>query len=96
MVVSTAIPEDNPELSAARAAGARVLHRADLLGELSRMKRTIAVSGTHGKTTTASMATHVLRATGRDRSTPRPPDFQVKADPAISTKYGNVIVGPPR
>jgi UDP-N-acetylmuramate--alanine ligase len=66
VVVSTAIPEDNPELSAARAAGARVLHRADLLGELSRMKRTIAVSGTHGKTTTASMATHVLRATGRD------------------------------
>ena len=66
VVVSTAIPDDNPELSAARSAGARVLHRADLLGELSRLKRTIAVSGTHGKTTTASMATHVLRATGRD------------------------------
>jgi UDP-N-acetylmuramate--alanine ligase len=66
LVVSTAIPEDNPELSAARAAGAAVLHRGDLLGELSRMKRTIAVSGTHGKTTTASMAAHVLRETGRD------------------------------
>jgi UDP-N-acetylmuramate--alanine ligase len=66
LVVSTAIPEDNPELSAARAAGATVLHRGDLLGELSRMKRTIAVSGTHGKTTTASMAAHVLRAAGRD------------------------------
>jgi UDP-N-acetylmuramate--alanine ligase len=66
LVVSTAIPEDNPELSAARAAGAHVLHRGDLLGELSRMKRTIAVSGTHGKTTTASMAAHVLRETGRD------------------------------
>src|ERR671919_1463059 len=66
LVVSTAIPDDNPELSAARAAGAPVLHRGDLLGELSRMKRTIAVSGTHGKTTTASMAAHVLRATGRD------------------------------
>ena len=36
VVVSTAIPEDNPELAAARAAGARVLHRGDLLGELSR------------------------------------------------------------
>jgi UDP-N-acetylmuramate--alanine ligase len=66
VVVSTAIPEDNPELSAARAAGATVLHRGDLLGELSRMKRTIAVSGSHGKTTTASMAAHVLRETGRD------------------------------
>ena len=66
VVVSTAIPEDNPELAAARAAGATLLHRADLLGELSRMKRTIAVSGAHGKTTTASMAAHALRGAGRD------------------------------
>ena len=43
-----------------------MLHRADLLGELSRMKRTIAVSGAHGKTTTASMAAHALRGAGRD------------------------------
>ena len=66
LVVSTAIPEDNPELEAARAAGQALLHRADLLAELSRMKRTIAVSGTHGKTTTASMAALALRETGRD------------------------------
>jgi UDP-N-acetylmuramate--alanine ligase len=66
LVVSTAIPEDNPELAAARAAGMTTLHRADLLGELSRMKRTIAVSGAHGKTTTASMAAHALRGAGRD------------------------------
>jgi UDP-N-acetylmuramate--alanine ligase len=66
VVVSTAIPEDNPELAAARAAGATVLHRADLLGELSRMKRTIAVSGAHGKTTTAAMAAHALRSAGHD------------------------------
>jgi UDP-N-acetylmuramate--alanine ligase len=66
VVVSTAIPEDNPELAAARAAGAPVLHRGDLLAELSRMKRTIAVSGTHGKTTTASMAALALIETGRD------------------------------
>src|SRR5690349_10042506 len=56
VVVSTAIPEENAKLAAARAAGAPVLHRAQLLGELSRMKRTIAVTGAHGKTTTASMA----------------------------------------
>jgi UDP-N-acetylmuramate--alanine ligase len=66
VVVSTAIPEDNPELAAARAAGARILHRGDLLGELSRMKRVIAVGGTHGKTTTASMIALALLDTGRD------------------------------
>jgi UDP-N-acetylmuramate--alanine ligase len=66
VVVSTAIPEENVELAAARAAGATVLHRAQLLGELSRMKRTIAVTGAHGKTTTASMAAHALRGAGRD------------------------------
>jgi UDP-N-acetylmuramate--alanine ligase len=66
VVVSTAIPEDNPELAAARAAGATVLHRGDLLAELSRMKRTIAVGGTHGKTTTASMAALALLECGRE------------------------------
>ena len=66
VVVSTAIAEDNVELAAARAAGARVLHRGDLLGELSRMKRVIAVGGTHGKTTTASMAALALLETGRE------------------------------
>jgi UDP-N-acetylmuramate--alanine ligase len=66
VVVSTAIPEENPELAEARAAGARLLHRGDLLGELSRMKRVIAVGGTHGKTTTASMAALALLETGRD------------------------------
>jgi UDP-N-acetylmuramate--alanine ligase len=66
VVVSTAIPEDNPELAAARAAGAPILHRGDLLGELSRMKRTIAVGGTHGKTTTASMAALALLECGRE------------------------------
>ena len=66
VVVSTAIPEDNPELAAARERGAAVLHRGDLLGEVTRLRRTIAVAGTHGKTTTASMAAHVLVETGRD------------------------------
>src|SRR3954452_22253441 len=60
VVVSTAIGDGNPELAAARAAGATVLHRGDLLGEVSSLKRSIAVAGAHGKTTTASMAAHVL------------------------------------
>jgi len=66
VVVSTAIPPENPELVAARAAGARVIHRGQLLGELTRLKRSIAIAGTHGKTTTCGMVAHVLRATGRD------------------------------
>jgi UDP-N-acetylmuramate--alanine ligase len=66
VVVSTAIPEDNPELAAARDAGVTVLHRGELLGELSRMKRTIAVGGTHGKTTSASMAALALLESGRE------------------------------
>src|SRR4051794_27841846 len=49
LVVSTAIAPDNPEL----VDGAVSLHRGDLLAEVSRLKRCVAVAGTHGKTTTA-------------------------------------------
>ena len=38
----------------------------------------------------------MFRATGRDKSTPRPPGFQVKPDPAAAEQYGNVVLGPPR
>src|SRR5215218_6678457 len=63
VVVSSAIPPDNPERTAA---GARELHRADLLGEITRLRPTIAVTGTHGKTTTSSMLVHALRGCGMD------------------------------
>lgn len=66
VVLSTAIGDDNPEVAAARAAGARVMHRSELLHEITALRPTIAVAGTHGKTTTSSMIAHVLRATGRD------------------------------
>ena len=66
VVVSTAIPDDNPELGAARAAGAPVIHRAELLAEVAGLKRAIAISGTHGKTTTTAMVVQALRASGRD------------------------------
>ncbi len=66
LVVSTAIPEDNPELVAARAAGADVIHRGTLLGQVAALKRAIAVAGTHGKTTTCGMVAHVLLACGRE------------------------------
>jgi UDP-N-acetylmuramate--alanine ligase len=66
LVVSTAIPEDNPELAAARAAGQDVIHRGTLLGQVASLKRSIAVAGTHGKTTTCGMVAHVLLACGRE------------------------------
>src|ERR1700754_864551 len=66
IVVSTAIGDDNPELHIARERGQRVLHRGDLLAEMTRLKKCIAVSGTHGKTTTSGMIAHVLVETGRD------------------------------
>ena len=66
VVVSSAIAADNPEVVSARVAGARVLHRGELLGEVSRLKRAIAVAGTHGKTTTCAMIAHALAACGRE------------------------------
>ena len=68
VVVSTAIGEDNPELAVARERGQRVLHRGELLAELCRGRRLLAVSGTHGKTTTTAMLVHALRETGADPS----------------------------
>jgi UDP-N-acetylmuramate--alanine ligase len=63
---SSAIEPDNVELVAARERGLRVGRRAELLGELSRLRRTIGVAGAHGKTTTASMIATALRASGLD------------------------------
>jgi UDP-N-acetylmuramate--alanine ligase len=65
LVVSTAIAEDNPELRVARERGARVVHRGELLAEVARLRRSIAVAGAHGKTTTAAMAVHALERCGR-------------------------------
>ncbi|RMH76323.1 MAG: UDP-N-acetylmuramate--L-alanine ligase [Actinomyces sp.] len=68
VAVSTAIPDHNPELRAAREAGIRVLRRADLLPALCARRRTIAVAGTHGKTTTSSMLALILVEAGLDPS----------------------------
>lgn len=61
---SSAVPAENVERQAARERGLPERPRADLLGELSALRRTVAVAGTHGKTTTASMLAHILRAAG--------------------------------
>lgn len=66
VVRSTAVPDSNAELSAARERGLRVMERAELLAELTALRRTIAVAGAHGKTTTTSMVAQVLIECGRD------------------------------
>ena len=66
VIYSSAVAADNPEREAARARGLRERPRADLLGELTALRRTIAVAGTHGKTTTSAMLVHALRGAGMD------------------------------
>ena len=66
VVYSTAVPAENPERAIARERGQRELHRADLLAEITALRRCIAVAGTHGKTTTTSMVVHALRGCGMD------------------------------
>jgi UDP-N-acetylmuramate--alanine ligase len=66
LVYSTAIPEENAERATARERGLAQVHRGELLGEVSALKRCLAVSGTHGKTTTTAMIVHALRACGMD------------------------------
>jgi UDP-N-acetylmuramate--alanine ligase len=63
VVFSTAVPPDNPER---RAAAGRELHRSQLLAQIAALRRCLAVTGTHGKTTTAAMIVHALRACGLD------------------------------
>jgi UDP-N-acetylmuramate--alanine ligase len=66
VVVSTAIKRDNPELTAARARRLPVVRRAEMLAELMRLKRCIAIAGTHGKTTTTSLVAALVDAGGFD------------------------------
>lgn len=66
VVFSTAVPGDNPELVEARTRGVPVIPRAEMLGELMRLKDGIAIAGSHGKTTTTSLVATVLRGAGLD------------------------------
>ncbi len=66
VVTSTAIKRGNPEVEAAYAARIPVVRRAEMLAELMRLKSTVAVAGTHGKTTTTSMIAAMLDAGGVD------------------------------
>jgi len=66
VVYSTAVKPDNVELKAARERGLPIVRRAEMLAELMRLKRCVAVAGTHGKTTTTTMVATLLDAGGLD------------------------------
>jgi UDP-N-acetylmuramate--alanine ligase len=91
LVVSTAVPGDAPDLEAANKLGVGVIRRGSLLAEIGALKRLIAVAGTHGKTTTATMVAHCLAACGVD------PGFVVGAElraaddsgPAANAAWGS-------
>ena len=68
VVTSSAVPVDNPEVMAARAARVPVVARAAVLAELMRTKQGIAIAGTHGKTTTTALVASVLTEAGADPS----------------------------
>ena len=76
VVASAAVKKDNPEIVAARAQGIPVISRAEMLGRLmARYPRSVAITGTHGKTTTTGMTAMVLEAgrPGPDRADRRRP-----------------------
>ncbi|MER2520871.1 MAG: UDP-N-acetylmuramate--L-alanine ligase [Bdellovibrionales bacterium] len=66
VVISSAVKRDNPEVIAAHEALLPIVRRAEMLGELMRLKRSVAVGGTHGKTTTTSMIAAMFDAAGLD------------------------------
>jgi UDP-N-acetylmuramate--alanine ligase len=66
LVFTSAVKADNPELAAARARRVPLVRRAEMLAELMRQQHSIAVGGTHGKTTTTSMVAAILDAAGFD------------------------------
>ena len=66
VVYSSAVHSENPELACARAKEIPVIRRAEMLAELMRMKFSVAISGSHGKTTVTSMVAHLMERAGLD------------------------------
>jgi len=64
VVISTAVKASNPELAAARAKNLPIIRRAEMLAELMRLYSTVSVTGTHGKTTTTSLLSHIFTEAG--------------------------------
>ena len=68
VVLTPAIPNDSLELNYLRDKNVRIIKRAEVLGEISRQCKSVAVSGSHGKTTVTSMITHMLNFAGKEMS----------------------------
>lgn len=74
VIASAAVPDDNPEVRVARARGIPVMKHATALGALMRVRRGIAIAGTHGKSTTTALVAHLLETAGLS------PTFHVGAE----------------
>ena len=68
VVLTPAIPSDSPELNYLREKNVRIIKRAEVLGEISRQCRSVAVAGSHGKTTVTALITHLLNYAGKKMS----------------------------
>ena len=88
VVYSTAIPQDHLELVEARRRGLRVMHRAEALAAAMTDRQTIAVAGTHGKTTTTSIMTVILQHAGQD------PSFVIGGEISEAGSNGHHGTGP--
>ena len=86
VVYTAAIHPDNPEFAAAKSAGLPMMDRAELLGQImTNYTNAIAVSGTHGKTTTTSMLSHILLAADTDPT--------ISVGGILKAIHGNIRVG---
>ncbi|MEV6599460.1 UDP-N-acetylmuramate--L-alanine ligase [Actinoplanes sp. NPDC051346] len=88
VVYSTAIPQDHVEIVEARRRGLRLLHRSEALAAAMTGRRTIAVAGTHGKTTTTSIMTVILQHAGED------PSFVIGGEISSAGSNGHHGTGP--
>ena len=88
VVYSSAIPQDHLELVEARRRGLRVLHRSEALAATMTNRQTIAVAGTHGKTTTTSIMTVILQHAGQD------PSFVIGGEISEAGSNGHHGTGP--
>lgn len=92
VVYSSAIKPDNPEIVAAAKAGARIVHRSDILALLMTSKCSISVAGAHGKTTTSSLIAHILVNAGKEADGGTGGAGMRLADPSYA--IGGSIQGP--